>query len=271
MHISEIGLCSGHSASGVWVNEKGETTVPGLYAAGDMACVPHNYLLGALTYGKICAQSALDYLERAPAVEPLAAAAVDAERERILAPSRGRSGVAPHQYEYKVRRLGERLSPAAQDGEQDDARARVLPAGEGGARGGHRGEPPRAHAGDGVPFHPRLRGDGGARVAVPDREPLGPLPLPARLPRDGRPKLVHARAPEEGRARRDGRLQEAGGALSLPDRRRRARGLPPAAHAGRGAARVGPTSERERENTRSIKRWVTCSTANPSRRRAPGP
>ena len=51
MHISEIGLCSGHSASGVWVNERGETTVPGLYAAGDMACVPHNYLLGALTYG----------------------------------------------------------------------------------------------------------------------------------------------------------------------------------------------------------------------------
>ncbi|WP_437602580.1 fumarate reductase/succinate dehydrogenase flavoprotein subunit [Sorangium sp. So ce590] len=104
MHISEIGLCSGHSASGVWVNEKGETTVPGLYAAGDMACVPHNYLLGALTYGKICAQSALDYLDRAPAVEPLPAA-VDAERERILAPLSRRSGVAPHQYEYKVRRL----------------------------------------------------------------------------------------------------------------------------------------------------------------------
>ncbi|WP_437490671.1 fumarate reductase/succinate dehydrogenase flavoprotein subunit [Sorangium sp. So ce1014] len=104
MHISEIGLCSGHSASGVWVNEKGETTVAGLYAAGDMACVPHNYLLGALTYGKICAQSALDYLDRAPAVEPLPAA-VDAERERILAPLSRRSGVAPHQYEYKVRRL----------------------------------------------------------------------------------------------------------------------------------------------------------------------
>ncbi|HSU39805.1 MAG TPA: fumarate reductase/succinate dehydrogenase flavoprotein subunit, partial [Polyangiaceae bacterium] len=33
MHISEIGLCSGHSGSGVWVNERGETTVPGLYAA----------------------------------------------------------------------------------------------------------------------------------------------------------------------------------------------------------------------------------------------
>ena len=47
MSISEIGLCSGHSASGVWINERGETTVPGLYAAGDMASVPHGYMLGA--------------------------------------------------------------------------------------------------------------------------------------------------------------------------------------------------------------------------------
>jgi hypothetical protein len=30
MHISEIGLCGGHSASGVWVDEHGATTVPGL-------------------------------------------------------------------------------------------------------------------------------------------------------------------------------------------------------------------------------------------------
>src|SRR2546428_9941351 len=28
MHVSEIGFCSGHSASGVWINERGETTVP---------------------------------------------------------------------------------------------------------------------------------------------------------------------------------------------------------------------------------------------------
>ncbi|MFN5802234.1 MAG: fumarate reductase/succinate dehydrogenase flavoprotein subunit, partial [Burkholderiales bacterium] len=54
MHISEIGFCSGHSASGVYVNERGETTVPGLYSAGDMANVPHNYMLGAFTYGWFC-------------------------------------------------------------------------------------------------------------------------------------------------------------------------------------------------------------------------
>ena len=52
MHISEIGFCSGHSASGVFVDEFARTTVPGLYAAGDMASVPHNYMLGAFTNGR---------------------------------------------------------------------------------------------------------------------------------------------------------------------------------------------------------------------------
>ncbi len=53
MHISEIGLCGGHSASGVWVDEHGATTVPGLYAAGDLACVPHNYMIGAFVFGDL--------------------------------------------------------------------------------------------------------------------------------------------------------------------------------------------------------------------------
>jgi len=66
MHISEIGLCSGHSASGVWVNERAETTVPGLYAAGDLACVPHNYMLGAFVYGKLAGEAAA---ERCAAIE----------------------------------------------------------------------------------------------------------------------------------------------------------------------------------------------------------
>jgi len=104
MHISEIGLCSGHSASGVWVDENGATTVPGLYAAGDMACVPHNYLLGALTYGQICAEHALDYVKDAgePAIDD---DAVERERERVRRPLERRKGIPHHQFEYKVRRL----------------------------------------------------------------------------------------------------------------------------------------------------------------------
>lgn len=103
MHISEIGLCSGHSASGVWVSERGETTVPGLYAAGDMACVPHNYLLGAMTYGRICASNALAYAAGVGEA-PLDRDFVEAERRRILAPLARPNGIPHHQYEYKVRR-----------------------------------------------------------------------------------------------------------------------------------------------------------------------
>jgi len=62
MHISEIGFCSGHSASGVWVNEKAETSVKGLYSAGDMAAVPHNYMLGAFTYGWFAGTNAADFV-----------------------------------------------------------------------------------------------------------------------------------------------------------------------------------------------------------------
>lgn len=104
MHISEVGFCSGHSASGVYVNERGETTVPGLYGAGDMASVPHNYMLGAFVYGKICGEQAVDHVagRELPAIDE---AFVARERERLLAPLQRRDGIPPNQMEYKIRRL----------------------------------------------------------------------------------------------------------------------------------------------------------------------
>jgi len=61
MHISEIGLCGGHSSSGVWVDENAQTTVRGLYAAGDLACVPHNYMIGAFVFGDLAGADASQY------------------------------------------------------------------------------------------------------------------------------------------------------------------------------------------------------------------
>jgi len=104
MHISEIGLCSGHSASGVWVDEKGATTVPGLYTAGDMACVPHNYLLGALTYGEICANNAAEFLADIGFAD-LPQDDIDRETLRVTAPLQRPPGLLHNQYEFKVRRL----------------------------------------------------------------------------------------------------------------------------------------------------------------------
>lgn len=104
MHISEIGLCSGHSASGVWVDEHAATTVPGLYAAGDLAFVPHNYMLGAFVYGKFAGESAA---ARASAREHVEIDPVQlaAERERVLGPLARIDGLPPAQVEFKLRRL----------------------------------------------------------------------------------------------------------------------------------------------------------------------
>ncbi|WP_298905427.1 fumarate reductase/succinate dehydrogenase flavoprotein subunit [uncultured Nostoc sp.] len=104
MHISEIGLCSGHSASGVWVNENAQTTIPGLYAAGDMASVPHNYMIGAFVFGRIAGTHAIEYIQDLDFIEP-DTDFLEAEKARIYAPLTRPNGVLHTQVEYKLRRL----------------------------------------------------------------------------------------------------------------------------------------------------------------------
>lgn len=104
MHISEIGFCSGHSASGVWVNEHAETSVKGLYSAGDMAAVPHNYMLGAFTYGWFAGVNAADYVAERE-YTATNAEQIAKEKQRVYAPLFREDGLPPAQVEYKLRRF----------------------------------------------------------------------------------------------------------------------------------------------------------------------
>ncbi|MEO9457396.1 MAG: fumarate reductase/succinate dehydrogenase flavoprotein subunit [Lentilitoribacter sp.] len=104
MHISEIGFCSGHSASGVFVDERARTSVAGLYAAGDMANVPHNYMLGAFTNGAFAGLDAADYIKDVDFAE-FDQGEVEAERNRVMAPTKRDDGIPPNQIEFKTRRL----------------------------------------------------------------------------------------------------------------------------------------------------------------------
>ncbi len=103
MHISEIGLCGGHSASGVWVDENAATTVPGLYAAGDLACVPHNYMIGAFVFGELAGTHAAG---RLPAVRPELPADQVADAHRLVYRALEHpDGPPQQQVEYKLRRF----------------------------------------------------------------------------------------------------------------------------------------------------------------------
>ncbi|WP_433451873.1 fumarate reductase/succinate dehydrogenase flavoprotein subunit [Streptomyces sp. CA-142005] len=102
MHISEIGLCGGHSASGVRVDDHARTTVPRLYAAGDLACVPHNYMIGAFVFGDLAGADAAQYT----AYEgELPADQVREAHELIYRPLRNPDGPPQPQVEYKLRRF----------------------------------------------------------------------------------------------------------------------------------------------------------------------
>ncbi|MGW0419321.1 fumarate reductase/succinate dehydrogenase flavoprotein subunit [Streptomyces sp. NPDC003015] len=102
MHISEIGLCGGHSASGVRVDDHARTTVPRLYAAGDLACVPHNYMIGAFVFGDLAGADASQY---APYEGQLPLEQLREAHELIYRPLRNPDGPPQPQVEYKLRRF----------------------------------------------------------------------------------------------------------------------------------------------------------------------
>jgi succinate dehydrogenase/fumarate reductase flavoprotein subunit len=88
----------------VFVDEFARTTVPGLHAAGDMASVPHNYMLGAFTNGSVAGETAAEFAAEVGFAD-FDPAAVAAEQERVLAPTRRDDGIPPNQVEFKTRRL----------------------------------------------------------------------------------------------------------------------------------------------------------------------
>ncbi|MHA4773400.1 fumarate reductase/succinate dehydrogenase flavoprotein subunit [Streptomyces sp. MSC1_001] len=102
MHISEIGLCGGHSASGVRVDAHARTTVPRLYAAGDLASVPHNYMIGAFVFGDLAGEDAAKYRAYEGELDP---GQIAAAHELVYRPLRHPDGPPQPQVEYKLRRF----------------------------------------------------------------------------------------------------------------------------------------------------------------------
>ena len=67
---TEPYVVGGHTASGYWIGRDRQTTIAGLFAAGDVAGgVPQKYVTGALAEGEIAAEGILHYLKHLPEEE----------------------------------------------------------------------------------------------------------------------------------------------------------------------------------------------------------
>ncbi|GBU20683.1 succinate dehydrogenase/fumarate reductase [Fibrobacteres bacterium R8-0-B4] len=88
---TEPYVTGGHTAAGYWVDTERETTVRGLFAAGDAAggC-PQKYVTGALVEGEIAAKGAAKYMNEKP--RPLNTEEAEAVKRRLegyLSPKSG--------------------------------------------------------------------------------------------------------------------------------------------------------------------------------------
>lgn len=103
---TEYYLCGGHGMTGIFVNEKAETTIPGLYAAGDVSLVARGHLSGAFVYGEIAAEEATRYGRMNPAPKTVDPGRVEAWKADLARRAGQTAGaVSIEEFEYKTRRL----------------------------------------------------------------------------------------------------------------------------------------------------------------------
>ena len=102
---TECYLCGGHGLTGVRVNEKAETNVPGLYAAGDTSLVARGHLSGAFVYGEIAAESATEYAADLEPVELDTRQVDEFVRQMEARFEQQGNPIAVEEFEYKVRRI----------------------------------------------------------------------------------------------------------------------------------------------------------------------
>jgi succinate dehydrogenase/fumarate reductase flavoprotein subunit len=90
---------------GLFVNEKAETGIPGLYAAGDVASVHKQHLSGAFVFGEVAAEEAVEFIRSNPVVklnDRQVGKVEDLRNRRFTAAGRD---IDVRELEYKVRRL----------------------------------------------------------------------------------------------------------------------------------------------------------------------
>ena len=106
---TEPYLVGGHAQAGYWIDEGRATTIPGLFAAGDVAGgAPYKFVSGCWAEGELAAESALDYLQQThDRQEPplLIARQLQQEKDRIFSPLNRQEGIEASQMEQRLQKI----------------------------------------------------------------------------------------------------------------------------------------------------------------------
>jgi len=107
---SDPYIMGGHTASGYWINDDRSTTIPGLFACGDVAGgAPNKFVGGCAAEGIISGRAAAKWCADAQSRPSLEQKDVDSEKERVFAPAlrfiQEGDGVKPGEMEERLQRL----------------------------------------------------------------------------------------------------------------------------------------------------------------------
>jgi adenylylsulfate reductase, subunit A len=101
----EPHVVGGHGLSGFWIDPQRRTTLPGLYAAGDVAGgTPKKYASGAWAEAVIAVRDMIEEARGLPEPEALREDA-ERERERVFAPVLSPGGVPPREVEERLQKV----------------------------------------------------------------------------------------------------------------------------------------------------------------------
>lgn len=103
---SEPYIVGGHGQAGYWVNTDRETTLEGLFAAGDVVGgAPKKYVTGCFAEGEMAALAALEYISGVPKAAEAGDGEITAELARVFGPLGKQHGHTPDEYEERLQKI----------------------------------------------------------------------------------------------------------------------------------------------------------------------
>lgn len=106
---TEPYIVGGHTQSGYWIDADRQTTIEGLFAAGDVAGgAPYKFVSGCWAEGAIAAESAVDYIREKRGkkeFQEIDSQEIEARVEDVFAPLNRSEGVYPHEMEESLQKI----------------------------------------------------------------------------------------------------------------------------------------------------------------------